>query len=104
MRSDTGADLWSENLRQGKDPHEDIDNAPLVVDLNGDGRLDVFVVIGRGLYDKTQKDNYGRAVALRAGKGRPVRGNTWETFRGGPRRVGTHDLHRSPVANKRNRP
>ena len=88
VRADTGKELWSLDLRSGDSPHDGIDNAPLILDLDGDGRLDVFVVSGKGTSDDTRPQNYGRAVALRAGKGKPAGGNTWLQFRGGPRRTG----------------
>jgi outer membrane protein assembly factor BamB len=93
VRSDTGKEIWSQELRGGKDEFEQIDNAPLLLDLNGDGRLDVFVVGGRGLSggDAKQADNYGRATALRAGPGKASKGGGWLMFRGGPRHGGMRE-------------
>ncbi len=92
VRGDTGVELWSEDLRSGEDFYEDINNAPLVLDLDGDKRLDVFVVIGRGLSDKTRKDNYGRAVALHAGRGGAGATGGWLMFRGGARHSGRNEV------------
>lgn len=101
VRGDTGRELWSRELRCGTEYHEAIDQAPLILDCDGDGSLDVFVVVGRGVSDYKelkQRDNYGRAFALRnliapEGGASPKRRSTesldgWYTFRGGPRRLG----------------
>ena len=86
--SSEGASLWSEELRFGESHFEGIDNAPLVLDLDGDQLLDVFVVTGKGTSDESRPQNYGRAVALRAGAGKAKAGADWTTFRGGPTRSG----------------
>jgi len=88
VRARDGKDLWAFDLRTGESPHEGLDNAPLILDLDGDGRLDVFVLGGKGTSDDTRPQNYGRAWALRAGKGKPADGNTWLTFRGSALRNG----------------
>ena len=46
--------------------------------------VDVFAVSGKGTSDATQKENYGRAFALRLGKG----SGSWDTFRGSLKREG----------------
>jgi outer membrane protein assembly factor BamB len=66
-------------------PFEWVDGAPLVGDFDGDGLLEVFFVAGKGTSDKTKAANYGRAYALKLGKGKGV----WPMFRGGPRRTGS---------------
>jgi outer membrane protein assembly factor BamB len=80
----TGKELWSFEATCGKHPYEGLDSGPLVADFDGDGRLDVFLVAGKGTSDKTRGQNYGRAYAIRAGKGQ----GTWKTFRGNHRRTG----------------
>lgn len=88
VRSDTGKELSAIDIRVGKDRYEHINHAPLVLDLDGDGRLDVFVVIGRGLPGDKEKGNYGRTMGLRGGAGRAGAGAGWLMFRGGPRHSG----------------
>jgi outer membrane protein assembly factor BamB len=64
-----------------------ISSAPVVADFDGDGSLDVFFVVGKGLYGeggKLMKDNYGRGYALRLGG----KGEGWRTFRGNLHRTG----------------
>jgi outer membrane protein assembly factor BamB len=80
----TGKELWSFDATCGKDRYEGLDSGPLVADFDGDGTLDVFFVAGKGTSDKTRGKNYGRAYAVRAGKGK----GRWETFRGNLRRTG----------------
>lgn len=106
ISADKGEERWSFDLKIGKDPHEDIDHAPLLVNLDGDGRLDIFIVVGRGLSGQDEqthmKGNYGRAYALRVppwttaksatsveGKPEAVASQReWTTFRGNNRRTG----------------
>lgn len=88
VRADSGKELSAIDLRTGEDWQEHIDHAPLVLDLDGDGVLDVFVVAGLGRSGDTQKQNFGRAVAIRAGKGRAGKSGQWLMFRGGPRHSG----------------
>ncbi len=79
-----GSEVFSVDLRTGDDPREDIESAPLIFDAVGDERLEVFVVIGRGLY-QGMESNYGHAVLVGTeGRGTPE----WRTFRGGPLRRG----------------
>jgi hypothetical protein len=65
--------------------YEWLDAAPIVGDFDGDGVLEVFFVAGKGTSDKTRQQNYGRAYALKLGKGK----GSWPTFRGNLRRTGT---------------
>jgi hypothetical protein len=62
-----------------------IDGAPIVGDFDGDGVLEVFFVAGKGTSDKSRQQNYGRAYALKLGKGK----GSWPMFRGNLRRTGT---------------
>ena len=69
------------------DPAARISSAPVVADFDGDGGLDVFFVVGKGLYGqdgKLMKENHGRGVALRLGG----KGDGWPTFRGNLHRTG----------------
>ncbi len=80
-----GSEVLSVDLKSSDDPREAIESAPLIFDAVGDNRLEVFVVVGRGLY-QGMEDNFGRGVLIRtSGHGTPE----WVTFRGGPRRVGS---------------
>jgi hypothetical protein len=56
-----------------------------VVDLDGDGRLDCFLVCGRGYSGELEDRNRGRAYAIRLGTGR---GPGWQVFRGDLRQTG----------------
>lgn len=83
-----GDELWKYDAKIGKHHFEKIGSAPLVADFDNDGFLDVFFVIGKGTYgggDKG-KDNYGKAIAIRGGKGK---GTGWLTFQNNLRRTGT---------------
>ncbi|MEZ6194833.1 MAG: PQQ-binding-like beta-propeller repeat protein [Planctomycetota bacterium] len=86
LRARDGEEILAFDLATAPEDH--IDHAPLIDDLDGDGRLDVFVVVGRGRSGPTAKENRGRAWALRAGAGSPEGGNRWTTFRGSNRRTG----------------
>lgn len=92
----TGKEAWSIDLRlvPGKF-YEDIDHAPLVLDIDNDGNMEVFVVSGVGVSGDDQPNNYGCAFLLRTDAGpkaESVRatGNrrAWTTFRGSNRRLG----------------
>jgi outer membrane protein assembly factor BamB len=87
-RARDGKELWAWELRGGEDVHEGLDHAPLILDLDGDGRLDVFIVGGKGTSGATRASNYGRAWALRAGKGKAAPEHVWTTFRGSNLRGG----------------
>ncbi len=81
----TGKTLWSYDATVGESQWEELDSAPLIADFDGDGGLDAFFVVGKGTYDKTRPQNYGRAFALKLGKG----SGSWTTFRGNLKRTGT---------------
>jgi len=55
-----------------------------IADADGDGTLDVFFIGGKGTSDESRPQNYGRAYALQAGRGR----GRWDTFRGNLQRTG----------------
>jgi hypothetical protein len=57
----------------------------VVADLDGDGNLEVFFVVGKGTSDESRPQNYGRAYALRIGPG----SGAWPMFRGNLKRTGT---------------
>jgi len=80
LRSDTGKALWSIDLKSGEEYYEDIDHAPLLMDIEGDGFIDVFVVSGRGLSGETEGKNYGRAVMLRCRERAESGFEPWLTF------------------------
>lgn len=84
LQGSTGREMWSYDATVQGHVYEFLDSAPLIADFDGDGTLDVFFVAGKGTFDGTQKQNYGRAFALRVGKGK----GRWETFRGNLRRTG----------------
>lgn len=81
----TGRELLAFDATVRGHVYEWIDSGPLVADFDGDGQLEAFFVAGKGTSDKTRAENYGRAYAIRVGKG----AGRWPTFRGNPRRTGT---------------
>ncbi|MCB9831091.1 MAG: PQQ-binding-like beta-propeller repeat protein [Planctomycetes bacterium] len=87
LRARDGEEIWAYDLGIAKDGRDEIDHAPLIVDLDGDGKLDVFVVSGQGRSDD-RSGNRGRAWAIHAGKGRAGADRGWTTFRGSNRRLG----------------
>lgn len=96
LRATNGRELWTRDLSVGKDVRERIKQAPLLLDLDGDGALDVFIVTGRADGRRPQRlQNYGRAFAIRAGKGKASKQREWVTFRGDDRRGGR------PIADKK---
>jgi outer membrane protein assembly factor BamB len=77
-------------------PAGDMDHHPVIADLDGDGRMELFTVYGHGESDDMTK-NWGRAVLIALGN----RGPEWPTY--------SHDLHHSgnyhwPVGDAVNRP
>jgi hypothetical protein len=83
LRGDDGEVVSSYDLESHYGNTFDMDHAPVIADLNGDGRLDVFVVGGYGT-SSPPTANHGRAYALSAGAGG---GPGWPMFR--------HDLQHS---------
>lgn len=81
----TGKEIWAFDATVKGHVYEGIDSAPVVADFDGDGNLEAFFVTGKGTSDKTQKENFGRAFAIRLGKG----AGQWPMFRGNLRRTGT---------------
>ncbi|MFO0876889.1 MAG: FG-GAP-like repeat-containing protein [Gemmataceae bacterium] len=81
----TGVEQWAFDATVQGHAYEWLDGAPLVADFDGDGQLELFFVAGKGTSDRTRKANYGRAYALKLGKGR----SPWPMFRGNLRRTGT---------------
>jgi len=81
----SGKEIWSFDATVKGHVYEMIDSGPVAGDFDGDGTLDVFFVCGKGTSDKTRKENFGRAYALRVGKGK----GEWPMFRGNLRRSGT---------------
>ena len=69
--------VWEIDLQSHYGDTYDIDHAPVVTDLDGDGQLDVFVVGGYATSSNPEQ-NHGRAYALRAGTGT---GAGWPMFR-----------------------
>ncbi len=83
----SGQETWAFSA-PGEDPFEKISSAPLVADLDGDGLLEVFFVLGRGYSGEGEyapSKNRGTAYAVRTTKGK---GPGWTTFRGNLRRDG----------------
>jgi outer membrane protein assembly factor BamB len=85
VNGQTGKEIWSFDATVKGHVYEMIDSGPIAGDFDGDGTLDVFFVCGKGTSDKTRKENFGRAYALRVGKGK----GDWPMFRGNLRRSGT---------------
>jgi outer membrane protein assembly factor BamB len=77
LKGSNGEVLWTCDLEAHYGMVFEIDHAPVIADLNNDGRLDVFVIGGYGISDPWT-DNHGRAYALTAGNGS---GPGWPMFR-----------------------
>jgi outer membrane protein assembly factor BamB len=82
---DDGSLVWSYNLRAHYGRTYSMDHAPVIADFDSDGKLDVFVVGGYGVYPPD--DNHGRAYALSGGGGR---GPGWPMFRHDLRHTGMY--------------
>jgi outer membrane protein assembly factor BamB len=76
VRGDTGQVVWTYNLQAHYGMTFEMDHAPVIADFNHDGKLDVFIIGGYGVYPP--EDNHGRAYALTAGVGS---GPEWLMFR-----------------------
>lgn len=87
LRGRTGEEVWSIDTTVKGHVFEFLDGAPLIDDFDQDGFLDVFFVAGKGTSDKSRAENYGRASAVRAGKGT----GAWRTFRGNLLRTGVSE-------------
>jgi len=72
----TGDLIWSFDAENDYGDTFEIDHAPIIADLNGDEKLDVFFVGGYGIYPPD--NNYGRAYAFSVSNGSGV---GWYMFR-----------------------
>jgi outer membrane protein assembly factor BamB len=77
LKGNSGQVVWTYDLQAHYGNTFDIDNAPVIADFNGDGKLDIFVVGGYGA-SNPPTNNHGRAYALTAGDGT---GTGWLMFR-----------------------
>jgi len=76
-----GSTVWTLDLEAHYGRTFEIDNAPVIEDFDGDGKLDIFIVGGYGT-SSAPENNHGRAYAIAAGDGT---GPGWPMFR--------HDLY-----------
>jgi outer membrane protein assembly factor BamB len=72
----TGNLIWSFDAEADYGETFEIDHAPIITDLNEDGKLDVFFVGGYGVYPPN--NNYGRAYAFSVSNGTGI---GWYMFR-----------------------
>jgi hypothetical protein len=86
LKGQSGKEIWTFDAKVKGHVYEMIDSGPIVADFDGDGTLEVFFVCSKGTSDKTRNENFGRAYAVRVGKGN----GEWSTFRGNLRRTGTN--------------
>ena len=77
LKGSNGQVLWTCDLEAHYGMVFEMDHAPVIADLNNDGRLDVFVIGGYGI-SNPWTNNHGRAYALTAGEGT---GPGWPMFR-----------------------
>lgn len=77
LKGSNGQVIWTCDLEAHYGEVFEIDHAPVIADLDNDGRLDVFVIGGYGISDPWT-NNHGRAYALTAGGGS---GAGWPMFR-----------------------
>lgn len=83
LRGTDGALLWSVDLAGNYgDSRFELDHAPIIADLDKDGKLDVFIVGGHTEYPDFSA-NFGRAYALSIGRGT---GPEWLMFQQNYRR------------------
>ncbi|MHC1707449.1 MAG: FG-GAP-like repeat-containing protein [Bacteroidales bacterium] len=76
LRGTDGQQIFSLDLAAAYGDTFDIDHAPVIADLDGDGFLEAFVAGGKTYYPQTELD-YGRAYAFRLPGGR---GMGWPMF------------------------
>jgi hypothetical protein len=84
LKGSHGQPLWSIDLASHYGRTFDIDHAPVIMDFDGDARLDIFIIGGYGT-SSTPEDNHGRGYALKAGEGG---GPGWPMFRHDPYHTG----------------
>lgn len=77
LKGSNGQVLWTCDLEAHYGNVFEIDHAPVIADLNNDGRLEVFVIGGYGI-SNPETNNHGRAYALSVGDGA---GPGWPMFR-----------------------
>jgi outer membrane protein assembly factor BamB len=77
LNGSNGQVIWTCDLQAHYGMVFEMDHAPVIADLNNDGRLDVFVIGGYGI-SNPWTNNHGRAYALTAGDGS---GPGWPMFR-----------------------
>ncbi len=83
LRGIDGSQLWSVDLAGAYgDSRFGLDHAPIIADLDSDGKLDVFIVGGHTEYPDFSA-NFGRAYALSIGRGT---GPEWLMFQQNYRR------------------
>jgi len=63
----------------------EVDNAPIVADIDNDGQLELFIIAGKGRSDSTTWNDYGYAFCIAWGTGN---GPAWTMFRHDERRTG----------------
>jgi len=77
LKGSNGQVIWTIDLEAHYGMVFEMDHAPVIADLDNDGRLDVFVIGGYGI-SNPETNNHGRAYAVTAGDGS---GPGWPMFR-----------------------
>ncbi|PNX47407.1 MAG: hypothetical protein BV456_11040 [Thermoplasmata archaeon M8B2D] len=77
LQGSNGSVVWTLDLEAHYQNTFQIDNAPVIEDFNGDGKLDIFIIGGYGTSDPPG-NNHGRGYAIAAGDGN---GDGWPMFR-----------------------
>lgn len=93
LKGDNHQLIWSYDLEAHYGKTFEIDHAPVIEDFNDDGKLDVFVVGGYGVYPP--QNNHGRAYMLTVGDGT---GAGWPMFRHDVRHSACFGDIETPVA------